>query len=178
MKKLRMWSKSWKKNKKSMANSMGPHCHWQWRMLKWRQYTVLMSLNAVHKLLCIMLDLSARNMQGKLVCLFVCMCARILFRMYEYVYMCTWIQYIRACACTVCVRLYCLCAWIHCANVCEFIPQGWGFSTLESICADGISRATPLAVLWSQRGSRGTDTGIKACLFAFVPLCSGHQRLP
>ncbi len=110
-----------------------------------------------------------------LVCLFVCMCASFSEYMNNCI-VCTWIQYLWACACI--VWAYCTSAWSHCVNVCEFLPRGWSFSTLEFACPHRRSSAIPLPVLWSQRGSRGTDTGIKACLFAFVPLCGGHQRLP
>lgn len=53
-------------------------------------------------------------------------------------------------------------------SMCARLPQGWGFYTLESACANRRSWAILVAVLWSQRGSRGTDMCIKACLFAFV----------
>lgn len=49
---------------------------------------------------------------------------------------------------------------------------------LCTVCATRRCGAITLAVLWNQRSSWGSDPGIKACLFAFVPLCGGHQRLP
>lgn len=54
-----------------------------------------------------------------LVCLSACMCACMLFRMHEWVHVCTWIQYLWACACTVwvtvdcrCMDSLCKCVWI------------------------------------------------------------------
>lgn len=67
--------------------------------------------------------------------------------------------------------LYSMCARFHCVNVCEFLPQIWGFFTLESACADRRSWAILVAVLWSQRGSRGdwyVYQSLPLCLCAFV----------
>lgn len=64
----------------------------------------------------------------------------------------------------------CPCAGFHCVSAYELPPLSKRLFHFipQSVCADRWTRAIPVAVLWRQRGNRGTDMSIKACLFAFV----------
>lgn len=61
-------------------------------------------------------------------------------------------------------------AWICCVNVYEFLPRGWGFSTLDCMCWQKKSRYTTGCImkLERQQGDWYGYQSLPLCLCAFV----------